>query len=52
MKASANPSKYMILQLSINVLSKTVTYGTMKNSYVLIFDLFGNWNNETTRNMN
>ena len=51
MKANVNPPKYM-KQLSINVLLKTVTYGTMKNSYVLIFDLFGNWNNETTRNMN
>ena len=49
MKANVNPPKYM-KQLSINVLLKTVTYGTMKNSYVLIFDLFGNWNNETTRN--
>lgn len=42
MKASANPSKYMILQLSINVLSKNVTYGTMKNNYVFFIDLFCN----------
>ena len=42
MKANANPSMYMILQLGINVLSKTGTYGTMKNKYVFFFSLFSN----------
>ena len=41
MKANVNPPKYM-KQLSINVLLKTVTYGTMKNNYVFFIDLFNN----------
>ena len=42
MKANANPSIYMILQLGIKVLLKTGTYGTIKNNYVFFFSLFGN----------